>query len=480
MLPGFSDDHSVAIIMRTKDRPGFLDRAVQDVLAQTWADWQLVVVNDGGNADQVSAVLDRYRTQLGERLTLVNNPVSHGMEAASNLGLEQSSSEFVVVHDDDDTWQPRFLHETVDHLRSHTEDLAVATRTDIVLERQVANDWVTYDHFPMWPELHGQRLIDFIKINRIVPICLLYRRSVHETLGDFAEDYPVIGDYVFHLRLLQSGNIGFIDEQLANWHRRPETSDATSSNSMYAAAGDHAEYDLMMRDRALKEWTTKNGLGLPLFISKELEREADRLDHHLSQLTVAGDQSSDPRQGHLSSRQEGLWRRPRICEPSKESRNRQLELGAERRRPCKQQAGRHTQNHQPEPLGPHTEPAVLTRFGPHTAPDHHHESSHSCHQPLGPDDCQGDGKHGPVGTGALGVRLEGPGQNLANCLAGDQRRHQIDTSNEHRTGCPEPTAPQVTQQPDHSQRNEHDEPAWATGQSAGKQRDLVRRRVHDG
>ncbi len=292
MLPGFSDDHSVAIIMRTKDRPGFLDRAVQDVLAQTWADWQLVVVNDGGNADQVSAVLDRYRTQLGERLTLVNNPVSHGMEAASNLDLEQSSSEFVVVHDDDDTWQPRFLHETVDHLRSHPEDLAVATRTDIVLERQVANDWVTYDHFPMWPELHGQRLIDFIKINRIVPICLLYRRSVHETLGDFAEDYPVIGDYVFHLRLLQSGNIGFIDEQLANWHHRPETSDATSSNSMYAAAGDHAEYDLMMRDRALKEWTTKNGLGLPLFISKELEREADRLDHHLSQLTDALDHQS--------------------------------------------------------------------------------------------------------------------------------------------------------------------------------------------
>lgn len=278
-------DQSVAIIMRTKDRPGFLDRAVQDVLEQTLADWQLVVVNDAGDPEQVTGVLDRYRHELGDRLTVVNNPVSHGMEAASNVGLANSRSEFVNVHDDDDTWQPRFLHETTSHLRDHPDELSVATRTLLVMERRQGPDWITYESFASWPELHAMHFVDFMRLNRMVPICLLYRRAVHEQIGLFDEDYRVIGDYVFHLRLLQAGPMGFIDHPLARWHHRPnEASDATSANTMYALHGDHAEYDLTMRDEALKEWTAKNGLGLPLYISRELEQNTDQLDKRLDEV----------------------------------------------------------------------------------------------------------------------------------------------------------------------------------------------------
>ena len=234
--------------MRTKDRPGFLDRAVQDVLEQTLADWQLVVVNDAGDTDQVASVLDRYRNELGDRLTVVNNPVSHGMEAASNVGLANSHSEFVNIHDDDDSWQPRFLLETLTHLRAHPDEEAVATRTTIVMERQ----------------------------------------AVHDRVGLYAEDYPVIGDYVFHLRLLQAGEVGFIDHALANWHHRPlQAAEGTAGNSMYTNSSDHTEYDLLLRNKALKEWTDKNGLGLPLFISKELERETDHLEQKIQEVVDA-------------------------------------------------------------------------------------------------------------------------------------------------------------------------------------------------
>ncbi|ARO11188.1 glycosyltransferase [Propionibacterium freudenreichii] len=286
--PAAGADRTVALIMRTQNRPGFLDRAVQDVLEQAWADWQLVVVNDAGDTDQVASVLDRYRSELGDRLTVVNNPVSHGMEAASNVGLANSHSEFVNIHDDDDSWQPRFLLETLTHLRAHPDEEAVATRTTIVMERQVGPDWVTYERFPSWPDLHAMRLLDFVKLNRIVPICLVYRRAVHDRVGLYAEDYPVIGDYVFHLRLLQAGEVGFIDHALANWHHRPlQPAEGTAGNSMYTNSSDHTEYDLLLRNKALKEWTDKNGLGLPLFISKELERETDHLEQKIQEVVDA-------------------------------------------------------------------------------------------------------------------------------------------------------------------------------------------------
>lgn len=274
---------SVAIIMRTRDRSDLLDRAVRDVLTQTFADWQLVVVDDAGDPAAVDEVLDHYRDQLGSRLTLVHNPESHGMEAASNLGLANSASEFIVIHDDDDSWHPLFLQQTVTHLRTHPDDQAVGVHVEMVHERQFGHDYVEYSREPLFPDMHAIRMVEFVRINRILPIALLYRREVHDVIGTFDEDFPVIGDYDFILRLLEKFPIGFIDEPLAQWRLRPDTA-GTASNSMFAQRQDHREYDLAMREERLREWVSKNGLGLPLFIAKTVETEVNRVDSKIAHL----------------------------------------------------------------------------------------------------------------------------------------------------------------------------------------------------
>ncbi len=50
----------VAIIMRTKDRNIFLKRAIESVINQTYKDWILVIVNDGGNLDDIQKLLKSY------------------------------------------------------------------------------------------------------------------------------------------------------------------------------------------------------------------------------------------------------------------------------------------------------------------------------------------------------------------------------------------------------------------------------------
>lgn len=274
---------SAAIIMRTRDRAAMLDRAVQDVLAQTAADWQLVVINDAGPRDPVDEVLARYAHDLEGRLSVIHNPVSHGMEAASNLGLANSVSEFVVIHDDDDSWQPCFLQQTEAYLRAHRDEQAVTVSTDIVLERLVGADYVEYHRFGYWAELRGARLIDFMKVNRMVPISILYLRSVHDEIGLYNEQLPVVGDYEFYLRLLQQFRVGYIDRRLADWRQRPDSTGA-NSNSMFALGDAHRDCDLALRDAYLREWTAQNGIGLPMFIAKTVEREADGLSRRMTEL----------------------------------------------------------------------------------------------------------------------------------------------------------------------------------------------------
>ncbi|GAG92375.1 unnamed protein product, partial [marine sediment metagenome] len=74
----------IAIITRTKNRPLFLERAVNSVLNQNFENFMHVIVNDGGETDPVDKLALKYKDLYNDRLKIVHNDVSKGMEAASN------------------------------------------------------------------------------------------------------------------------------------------------------------------------------------------------------------------------------------------------------------------------------------------------------------------------------------------------------------------------------------------------------------
>ena len=85
----------------------FLRRALTSVAAQTFTDYVQVVVNDGGDnelAKQTIADTDCAH----HKIVLVDNVVNRGMEAASNIAIRSVDSDYIVIHDDDDSWQPVF------------------------------------------------------------------------------------------------------------------------------------------------------------------------------------------------------------------------------------------------------------------------------------------------------------------------------------------------------------------------------------
>lgn len=271
---------SAAIIMRTRDRPRLLDRAVQDVLAQTRQDWELVIVNDAGEREGVDELLARYATEADGRIRVLHRETSTGMEAASNHGLRETTAPAVAVHDDDDTWHATFLQETLAHLEAHPQHAAAVVRTLIVHEHETPAGFVEDEMFPSWPELEGVRLVDYIAVNRNVPIAMLHRRQVHESVGEYDESLPVVGDYAFHLQLLQHFEVGFLDRPLAQWRQRP-TAVGAGSNSMYARSGGHRHYDAELRERYFRDWSAEHGIGLPMFLSKNTETHVLRSEERL-------------------------------------------------------------------------------------------------------------------------------------------------------------------------------------------------------
>lgn len=271
----------VAVVMRTKDRPVLLRRALADVAAQTFEDWRLVVVNDVGDPAPVDALVAQLDAGVRERVEVLHRTSSTGMESASNAGLAASDSEFVVVHDDDDTWEPTFLERTVAHLDAHPEEAGVVTRVEIVEERIDGDDVVELGRREFWNHLSAISLSDLLRTNRFVPIQLLYRRSVHDEVGPFDEQLRVVGDWDFHLRLAARHRIGLIDEVLAFWHQRPDQEGALG-NSVIAAEREHDAADLRLRDDALRAHVAEHGMGDLLYLTRYLQGEFDHLHHRIT------------------------------------------------------------------------------------------------------------------------------------------------------------------------------------------------------
>ena len=275
---------TVAVLVRTKDRPRFLRRALANIAEQTFTDYTVCVINDGGDESATRAILQASPlAHLLEgdapRLKLLTTGGGN-MEAASNAGLAATDSEFVAIHDDDDLWAPEFLERTVGALRA-SDALICSTRVVERYERETPEgEFEVYEERIFHDGLPGFGLQFLYRTNRAVPIGILYRRRLHELVGFYDESLPVVGDWEFNLRAAAVTEVLLVDEPLAYWSLRPEA-DGAEANSVQRQA-EHARFDASVRARAIRDDLQSGGRPGPYLYQAHLMADLERrvIDGH--------------------------------------------------------------------------------------------------------------------------------------------------------------------------------------------------------
>jgi glycosyltransferase involved in cell wall biosynthesis len=253
----------VAVITRTKNRPIMLERAIKSVCSQSFQDWILVIVNDGGAKNEVNQLVQKYSTLLKERIEVIHNEASLGMEAASNIGIKSVNSEYILIHDDDDTIHESFLEKTVGFFKNSigAKFSGVATKVKKVIE-EIKSDEIIFKKQESWnSELQTITLAEMAISNKIVPISFLYKREVHEEVGYYNEELPVLGDWEFYLRFLRCFDIYVFQEELANYHHRLVT-EGIYSNTIIGQSDKHKLFDSLIRNNLLRKDFSSDKIGI--------------------------------------------------------------------------------------------------------------------------------------------------------------------------------------------------------------------------
>jgi glycosyltransferase involved in cell wall biosynthesis len=95
----------VSAIIPTRNRPQVLERAIRSVLAQSFQDFEIIVVIDGPDETTKPAVLEA----MDPRISTLSLPANVGLAEARNEGIRRASGKWIALLDDDDEWLPEKL-----------------------------------------------------------------------------------------------------------------------------------------------------------------------------------------------------------------------------------------------------------------------------------------------------------------------------------------------------------------------------------
>ncbi|MHB8835446.1 MAG: glycosyltransferase family 2 protein [Candidatus Methylomirabilia bacterium] len=199
------------VVIPTYRRADLVQQAVQSVLAQTFQDFEIVVVDDGSPEPIQPLATDG-------RVRVVRHETNRGAAAARNTGIRAARGALVAFLDSDDTWLPEKLQ-----------------RQAALMEDAVYGACVTgyeYDteegysvEIPRTPRLWLRELAMGCRLSPGTTLAV--RRSCYETVGFYDEALPRHEDYDWLLRFVQQFDIGVVGEPLARVHRAGQPSGTT-------------------------------------------------------------------------------------------------------------------------------------------------------------------------------------------------------------------------------------------------------------
>lgn len=203
---------AISVITATYNCGRYLAEAVDSALEQTYAPYEVIVVDDG-STDDTSRLMERYSGLSG--VHYYRRPHA-GHAKAKNFGLGVARGEWVAFLDADDVWMPEKLAAQV--------ECAAASRVPpaVVYTRRVA---VNADGHPLdvpeLPPARGQVLEALLLENFVCFSSTLVRREVLAEVGLFDEglDFPI--DYELWLRIALQYPFDYVDRPLVKYRLAP-------------------------------------------------------------------------------------------------------------------------------------------------------------------------------------------------------------------------------------------------------------------
>ncbi len=211
----------VSVVLPVYNGAADVDKAVRSVLAQTFTDYELIVINDGSK-DNSAEILESLRDP---RIRLIHQ-ANAGLAATLNRGIALARGRYIARQDQDDLSHPERLARQIAFLESNPGYGLLGTAAEIwVGDRQTDR---AHDH----PSAHASLQFELLFNNPFVHSSVMMRKSVVDGIGGYTTDpaRQPPEDYELWSRMARVARVANLPERLLVYREVPASMSRTGPN----------------------------------------------------------------------------------------------------------------------------------------------------------------------------------------------------------------------------------------------------------
>lgn len=200
----------VSVIIPTYNRALYIDRAVRSVLAQTYTDFEVIVVDDGSTDDTPARV--QALAQAAPRVRYLRHETNQGAQIARNTGIQVAKGQHIALLDSDDEWLPHKLERQILLYQQASDRIGVV----------YAGYLEVSDNGPRprrhLPTIRGDIYHHLLTSYGVPILTLLIKRECLEKAGPFSVPIRAYQEWDLCIRLARHCEFDFVPDCLAIYH----------------------------------------------------------------------------------------------------------------------------------------------------------------------------------------------------------------------------------------------------------------------
>lgn len=216
----------ISIVIPTYNREQILPRTLDSIVAQTYGEWECIIVDDGSN--DASMVVAAQYVNKDKRFRVLSNTLHKGAQGARNTGILAAEGDWICLFDSDDLMYPNFIEKMA---------AAIDSKTDVVVCKALIRHSQTGKVIGQLDQIFSDNMhADLLREKRYVAYDVtLIRKEKLMKIGLLDEQCPSMQEWDTHIRLSKIARYKAIDETLCEWFAGGE--DAITMNPQKHIAG---------------------------------------------------------------------------------------------------------------------------------------------------------------------------------------------------------------------------------------------------
>jgi len=206
---------TVSIIIPTYNRGHLLGRAIQSVLAQTYQDFELIIVDDG-STDETEKLVKSFNSEM---IRYIRHRENKGPSAARNIGIRVAKGDYIAFQDSDDEWMPEKLEKQIRAFETASPAVGIVYTG----RYRIINNKKEYLPLAGVTPKDGDVFSSLLKVCFVCTPVALVKRDCFERAGMFDERFPPFEDWELFLRMSRYYQFKYINEPLVIKYRQPDS-----------------------------------------------------------------------------------------------------------------------------------------------------------------------------------------------------------------------------------------------------------------